>query len=226
MQRGYTWSAAGSVLIQAGKTTVLCTASVEESVPPWLEGKNRGWVTAEYSMLPGSTRPRKARERAGKLDGRSSEIQRLIGRSLRATVDLAALGPRTITVDCDVLDADGGTRTACITGGWVALVDAVQSLADAPDPKKLWKQSVAAISVGLLHGQAWLDLDYAEDSAADVDLNVVLTGDGRFVELQGTGERTTFCSEELARLLDLAQVGIKELRGLQQAALGPVWPIF
>jgi len=205
---------------------VLCTASVDEQVPRWLEAKGSGWVTAEYSMLPGSTQPRKQRDRGAKVDGRTTEIQRLIGRSLRAVVDLEALGPRTITVDCDVLEADGGTRTASITGAFIALVDAIRSLPNLPfaDRSPL-KQSVAAISVGIVEGAPVLDLDYREDVDAAVDMNVVMTGDGRFVEIQGTGEEATFSDKELAALLKLARGGIADLVELQKAALGKAWPI-
>jgi ribonuclease PH len=224
IRRRYTRPAPGSVLIQAGRTTVLCTASVDESVPPWLKDKGTGWVTAEYSMLPGSTAPRKSRERGGKVDGRTTEIQRLIGRSLRAVVDLTALGPRSITIDCDVLEADGGTRTASITGAFVALVDAIRTV-KLPDPaKNPLRQSVAAISVGIVAGKPLLDLDYLEDVDAEVDMNVVLTGDGRFVEIQGTGEEATFSDDDLASLLKLARHGIKQLREQQKQALGKQWP--
>ena len=224
-KRRYTRPAPGSVLVQAGRTTVLCTASVDEQVPRWLEAKQQGWVTAEYSILPGSTQPRKQRDRGAKIDGRTTEIQRLIGRSLRAVMDLEALGPRTITVDCDVLEADGGTRTASITGAFVALVDAIRSLPSLPfaDRSPL-KQSVAAISVGIVEGHPVLDLDYREDVDAAVDMNVVMTGDGRFVEVQGTGEEATFSDKELAALLKLARGGIAELNELQKAALGKSWP--
>ncbi|HEX3871451.1 MAG TPA: ribonuclease PH [Pirellulales bacterium] len=225
LKRRYTRTAPGSVLVQAGRTTVLCTASVDEQLPGWLKGQGRGWVTAEYSMLPGSTSPRKARERGGKVDGRTTEIQRLIGRSLRAVVDLVALGERAITVDCDVLEADGGTRTASITGAFVALVDAVRSLPTLPIAgRSPLLDSVAAVSVGLVEGHAVLDLDYFEDSSADVDMNVVLTGAGRFVEVQGTGEKTTFDEAQLAALVKLARKGITHLRAEQKAALGKQWP--
>jgi ribonuclease PH len=225
IKRRYTRAAPGSVLIQAGKTTVLCTASVDLSVPPWMKGQGTGWVTAEYSMLPGSTSPRKKRDRDGRLDGRSSEIQRLIGRSLRAVIDLAALGERTIAVDCDVLEADGGTRTASITGAFIALADAIATL-DLPDPKRRpLRDSVAAISVGMVDGRAALDLDYVEDSAASVDMNVVMTGEGRFVEVQGTGEEATFSEKELDALVKLARGGIRELATLQKASLGKHWPL-
>ncbi len=222
--RGYTRSAAGSVLIKAGGTIVLCTASIDSSVPPWLVGKGKGWVTAEYSMLPGSTSPRKKRD-VLKVDGRTTEIQRLIGRSLRAAIDLEALGERSIAIDCDVLQADGGTRTASITGAMVALVDAVQLIPDLPDPTRSpLIESVAAVSVGIVDGQPVLDLDYREDVSASVDMNVVMTGSGRFVEVQGTGEHATFTEDELAAMLRLARSGIEQLRGLQRAALGHQWP--
>ena len=221
IERGYTRPAPGSVLIRAGRTTVLCTASVEESVPPWMKGKGRGWVTAEYSMLPGSTNPRKQRERGTKVDGRTTEIQRLIGRSLRAIVDMEALGERTITVDCDVLEADGGTRTAAITGAYVALADAMRSIALLPDPAKSpLTDSVAAVSVGIVEGRAVLDLDYHEDVAAAVDMNVVMTGGGRFIEIQGTGEEATFDDDDLAALLKLARGGIQRLTAMQKESLG------
>jgi ribonuclease PH len=225
IKRGYTRTSPGSVLYQAGGTTVLCTASVENSVPPWMVGKGRGWITAEYNMLPHSTRPRKPRERA-KLDGRTTEIQRLIGRSLRAVADLDALGERSITVDCDVLEADGGTRTAGITGAFIALVDAIQSVRrQLPDPARFpLTGSVAAVSVGLVDGKPVLDLDYAQDVEAEVDMNVVMTGSGRFVEIQGTGEEATFGDDDLAALLKLAKQGIRQLGELQQTALGKQWP--
>ncbi len=213
-------AAPGRVVVRAGRTTILCTASVDESVPPWMVGRGKGWVTAEYSMLPGSTAPRKPRDRAGKVDGRTTEIQRLIGRSLRAVVDLAALGERTITVDCDVLEADGGTRTAAITGGYVALATAIRSLGgDAPAVKSPLVDSVTAVSVGVIDGRPTLDLDYSQDVAAEVDMNVVMTGGGRFVELQGTGEEATFDDAELAAMLKLARTGIAQLTQLQRSAL-------
>jgi ribonuclease PH len=225
IKRRYTASAPGSVLLQAGRTTVLCTASVEPGVPPWLLGKGKGWITAEYSMLPGSTSPRKRRDRE-KVDGRTTEIQRLIGRSLRAVADLAALGERQITVDCDVLEADGGTRTAGITGGFIALVDAIRSIQkELPDPARFpLTDSVAAVSAGIVAGKAVLDLDYALDVAAEVDMNVVMTGSGRFIEIQGTGEEATFDDADLAALLKLARGGIKQLTAAQQKALGRQWP--
>lgn len=227
--RHFTRSAPGSVLIQAGRTTVLCTASVEASLPPWKAVEDpataTGWLTAEYSMLPGSTSPRKRRERE-KIDSRSSEIQRLIGRSLRQAVNLAALGPRTIVIDCDVLEADGGTRTASITGGFVALCDAVASLQEqlANSPPVIVR-SIAAISVGLLHETAVVDLDYLEDSQATVDFNVVMTGEGQFVEVQGTAEGAPFHREQLDQQLRLAQAAIQQLTAIQRAALGDQWPL-
>ncbi len=194
VRRPFTSGAPGSVLYQAGGTTVLCTASVDEGVPPWKakDENPTGWVTAEYSMLPGSTSPRKKRER-GQIDGRSQEIQRLVGRSLRAAVDVAALGPRTITVDCDVLQADGGTRTASVTGGFIALCDAIASIREKlPANRPVIVNSVAAISVGIIDGSVLVDLDYSEDVRADVDFNVVMTGAGEFIEVQGTAEGRTF----------------------------------
>lgn len=223
---GYLESNPASVLYRSGKTIVLCTASVDRSVPPWMEGKGKGWVTAEYNMLPGSTSPRKRRDRDGKVDGRTTEIQRLIGRSLRAIIDLNALGERMITVDCDVLQADGGTRTASITGGYIALAIAVsrlnnQAIPNLPpiDPIAVLPNSVAAISVGVIGGEVVLDLDYPLDVAADVDMNVVMTGKGRFIEIQGTGEEATFDDEQLARMLSLAKKGIAELTQKQQHAI-------
>jgi ribonuclease PH len=237
--RGYTGAAPGSVLVKMGRTTVLCTCTVEQSVPPFLVGRGQGWLTAEYGMLPGSTGSRKARDRGGKIDGRSVEIQRLIGRSLRAVADLGALGERTLWIDCDVLEADGGTRTAAISGAFVALVDALTVLhesADAyrnpagvplsppPRPSAVLKDSVAAISVGLLDGAELLDLEYSEDRDAEVDFNVVMTGGGRYVEVQGGGEEATFARTELDRLLDLAGRGIAAVTAAQRAALGDRWP--
>lgn len=224
IQRGFTKQAAGSVLIACGKTVVLCTASVEPKVPPWLEGKGKGWVTAEYNMLPGSTSPRKSRDRK-QVDGRTTEIQRLIGRSLRAVMDLEALGEQMITVDCDVLDADGGTRTTSITGAFIALVDAIRSLeAFAGGSNTPLIDSVAAISVGMVDGRPVLDLDYQEDVAASVDMNVVMTGTGQFIEIQGTGEEATFSEQDLHALLGLARGGIADLTSLQKMALEDHWP--
>ena len=223
--RNFTGATAGSVLIQAGRTTVLCTASVDESIPPWKqprEGEDpSGWVTAEYNMLPGSTSPRKRRDR-NKVDGRTTEIQRLIGRSLRAVVDFKALGGRTITVDCDVLEADGGTRTLSITGGFIALVDSLKELeCQAP----VLTDSVAAISVGVVNGAPVLDLDYVEDSGADVDMNVVMTGSGSFIEVQGTAEGAVFDRALLDAQLTLAEQGAAALTEIQRDALGDAWPL-
>ena len=227
IKRKYTNKTAGSVLYQSGETVVLCTASVDENVPPWMEKSGKGWITAEYNMLPGSTSPRKRRDR-NKVDGRTTEIQRLIGRSFRAVADLEALGPRQITVDCDVLQADGGTRTASITGGMIALIDAIASIKkDLPNPKKFpLRDTVAAISVGIVDGKAVSDLDYPMDFAAAVDMNVIMTGKGQFVEIQGTGEEATFSEKELGALLKLAKGSIKQLVAKQKSALGRRWPGF
>ena len=220
IQVGYLESNPSSVLYKSGLTIVLCTASVESKVPPWMEGKGKGWVTAEYNMLPGSTSPRKRRDRGGKIDGRTTEIQRLIGRSLRATIDLEALGEQMITIDCDVLQADGGTRTASITGGFVALADAVaRTVPGSTVGNGPLRDSVAAVSAGVIDGQVKLDLDYELDFAADVDMNVVMTGQGRFVEIQGTGEEATFDDEQLTQLLAVAKKGIAELTELQLKAI-------
>ena len=212
-----------SVLIKMGRTTVLCTASVEERVPRWMHSPENtsGWITAEYSMLPGSTSPRFRREvTSGGVKGRTQEIQRLIGRSLRAVADLSKLGPRTIYLDCDVLQADGGTRTASICGAFVALALACEKLRAAGIIDSIpLTSTVAAISCGLVDGQILLDLPYVEDAAADVDMNVVMTGQGRFIEIQGTGEEATFSEDELATLLSLARKGIKEITALQLAHL-------
>lgn len=218
IERRFTGSAAGSVLIAAGKTTILCTASVDESLPPWKMRQENpsGWVTAEYAMLPGSTSPRKRREK----DGRGTEIQRLIGRSLRSVVNMQALGPRTIAIDCDVLEADGGTRTLSITGGFIALVDAIATL---PVGKDVLTESIAAVSVGIVDGVPTLDLDYREDSTAEVDCNVVMNGRGQFVEVQGTAERRAFDRKFLDAQLDLATAGIRRLTELQREALGELW---
>ena len=221
IQRHFTHHAEGSVLVGFGATRVLCTASVEDRVPPFLRGKGEGWVTAEYGMLPRATNERTQREAArGKQGGRTLEIQRLIGRSLRACVDRAALGERTITLDCDVLQADGGTRTAAITGAYVALVDAVRWLQGkrrlARDPIH---GAIAAISVGIWQGVPVLDLDYAEDSACDTDMNVVMNDGGGFIEIQGTAEGHAFRREEMDALLDLAAKGITELVAAQRSAL-------
>jgi ribonuclease PH len=220
--RGFTRHAEGSVLVEFGETRVLCTASVEDKVPPFLRGAGRGWLTAEYGMLPRSTHTRTDREAArGKQSGRTQEIQRLIGRSLRAVFDLERLGERTITLDCDVLQADGGTRTAAITGAFVAAHDAVTGLlASGALERTPVRDFVAAVSVGLYEGHAVLDLDYAEDSACDTDLNVVMTGAGGFVEVQGTAEGDPFTREQMDRLVDLAGLGIRRLVDAQKAALG------
>ncbi|MCD9047761.1 MULTISPECIES: ribonuclease PH [unclassified Luteimonas] len=221
IERGFTRHAEGSVLVSFGETRVLCTASVENRVPGFLRGKGEGWVTAEYGMLPRATNTRNDREAArGKQGGRTLEIQRLIGRTLRACVNRAALGERTITLDCDVLQADGGTRTAAITGAYVALVDAVRWLQKrreiSRDPVV---GAVAAVSVGIYRGVPVLDLDYAEDSACDTDMNVVMNDGGGFIELQGTAEGHAFRRDELDALLGLAETGIRELFALQQQAL-------
>ena len=221
IQRGYTQHAEGSVLIAFGATQVLCTASVEEKVPPHKRGSGQGWVTAEYGMLPRATHTRSDREAArGKQSGRTQEIQRLIGRSLRAVFDLAALGERTITLDCDVLQADGGTRTAAITGAFVAAHDAVSWLrAQGRIAANPIRDHVAAISVGLLHEQALLDLEYEEDSACDTDMNVVMTGGGAYVEVQGTAEGAAFTRSQMDALLQLAERGIADLVSAQRLAL-------
>ncbi len=219
--RHYTKHAEGSVLIEFGDTRVLCTASVEDKVPPHQKGSGEGWVTAEYGMLPRATHTRSAREAAkGKQSGRTQEIQRLIGRSLRAVFDLRALGERTLTLDCDVLQADGGTRTAAITGAFVAAQDAVHRLlAEGVLERSPVLHPVAAVSVGIVQGVPVLDLDYVEDSGCDTDMNVVMTGAGHYVEVQGTAEGATFSRDEMNQLLVLAEKGIAELIGLQRAAL-------
>ena len=221
IERNFTRHAEGSVLIRMGDTHVLCTASVEESVPPFLRGKGQGWVTAEYGMLPRSTHTRSAREAAkGKQTGRTQEIQRLIGRSLRAIIDLKALGERQITLDCDVLQADGGTRCASITGAWVALWDACEKLVAAGKlAENPIRDHVAAISVGIYRGLPVLDLDYPEDSDCDTDMNVIMTGAGGIVELQGTAEGEPFTRAQLEQLTDLASAGIAQLIDSQKSAL-------
>jgi ribonuclease PH len=209
-----------------GRTTVLCTCCVDEAVPAFLVGSGKGWLSAEYGMLPGSTSTRKPRDRGGKIDGRSVEIQRLIGRSLRAVVNLDRLGERTLWLDCDVLEADGGTRTASINGALVALVDALQTLAPRIGPVgPIIRDSVAAISVGLLDGTALIDLEYVEDRDADVDFNIVMTGAGHFVEVQGSGEEATFDRVQLDQLLELGRRGIESIIAAQREALGPAWPL-
>lgn len=220
-QRDYTEFAAGSVLIEMGKTKVLCTASVEERIPPWLRGKGRGWVTAEYSMLPGSTSERSEREaQKGRPSGRTQEIQRLIGRSLRAVTDLKAMGEIQITLDCDVLQADGGTRTASICGAYIALHDACSRLVIGKRmPTHPVVEGCAAISVGIVDALAHLDLDYSEDVRAEVDMNVVMTASGRFLEVQGTAEGQPFTKTELQDMLSLGEHGIAQILDLQAAIL-------
>lgn len=217
--RGFTQAAPGSVLFRCGNTHVFCTASIVEGVPGWRENSGHGWLTAEYDMLPGATTERRARNRT-KVDGRTQEIQRLIGRSLRAVVDLSRLGPHTICLDCDVLQADGGTRTAAITGAYVALCDALA----AGQRRGWWDEDallagVAAVSVGRVEGELLLDLDYAEDAAAEVDCNLVLTTEGRWVEVQATAERAAYTDEDLARMMELGRQGIEQLFALQRASL-------
>ncbi len=221
LEPGISKHAEGSCLARFGDTHVLCTATIEEKVPPHVFGTGAGWVTAEYGMLPRSTHERMAREAArGKQGGRTLEIQRLVGRALRAAVDLRALGPRTITIDCDVVQADGGTRTAAITGGWVALALAIRRVRTQKKlPGDPTRRHVAAVSVGVLDGEVRLDLDYDEDSTADVDMNVVATGEGELVEVQGTAEGKPFRRELLDRMLDAAVEGILKLKDLQAAAV-------
>ena len=220
-QRNFVKHPAGSCLVSFGETRVLCTASVEKDLPPHRRNTGLGWVTAEYSMLPGSTSPRKRRDGA-KQDGRSVEIQRLIGRSLRAAVDMAKLGEISISIDCDVIQADGGTRTAAITGGWVALYDALRVVAKQQGksgPEHYLLGQVAAISVGIVGGKLEVDLDYIKDSKADVDMNVIMR-DGNFIEVQGTGENGVFTREQLNELTDAAGIAIKEIQQAQRTALG------
>ena len=221
IKRHFTKYAPGSVLVQTGNTHVICTASIEENVPPHIKNTGEGWITAEYSLLPGSTPTRSPRESAkGKIAGRTHEIQRLIGRSLRSIIDLALLKERTIWIDCDVIQADGGTRTAAITGSYVALMDAVQWL----KRKDMIKEnpvlnSIAAVSAGVVNGTVLLDLCYAEDAAAQVDMNGVMTGDGRFIEIQGTGEEYTFDDGQLAEMLKVAKKGVREITEIQRISL-------
>jgi ribonuclease PH len=230
-RRRFTRQAPGSVLVSMGRTTVLCTCSVEPAVPPFLVGTGKGWLTAEYSMLPGSTQSRKPRDKGGKVDGRSVEIQRLIGRSLRAVVHLQRLGERTLWIDCDVIEADGGTRTASINGAFVALLDALavvrkQALVEPlPPTREIVSDSVAAVSVGLLDERMLLDLDYSEDRNADVDLNLVMTGSGALIEVQAGGEEATFQREQLDQLLDLGKKGIHTITRQQRQALGANWAL-
>jgi ribonuclease PH len=239
IQRGFTRQAAGSVLIHVGRTMVLCTCSVEETVPPFLVGTGKGWLSAEYAMLPGSTSSRKSRDRAGKVDGRSIEIQRLIGRALRSVVNLDRLGERTLWLDCDVLEADGGTRTASINGAFVALIDALHALQQRPPKAKpglppppplppiaeIVRDSVAAVSVGLCDGAVLLDLCYVEDRDADVDLNLVMTGKGELIEVQAGGEEATFSRSQLDTMLAVGAKGIADVTAAQRAALGARWPL-
>jgi ribonuclease PH len=230
-RRRYTRQAPGSVLVRMGRTTVLCTCCVASDVPPFLVGSGKGWLTAEYGMLPGSTNTRKARDRGGKVDGRSVEIQRLIGRSLRAVADLDKLGERTLWIDCDVLEADGGTRTASINGAFVALIDALNAARKKnvepplPPASEIVRGSVAAVSVGLLDGRELLDLDYSEDKDADVDLNLVMTGAGELIEVQAGGEEATFSRAQLDRLLNLGKLGIEAITRKQKQSLGANWPL-
>jgi ribonuclease PH len=221
IERGFVRNSPGSVLYRSGETAVLVTASISDTVPPFLEGKSIGWLTAEYAMLPGST-PTRIRRGA---DGRATEIQRLIGRSLRAIVDRQALGPWTIHIDADVFNADGGTRTAAITAAFVAVVDAVRGRFGADSCRAILKDSVAAVSAGIVAGEPVLDLDYREDSTAEVDFNVVRLGKGGLVEVQGTGEGGTFTREQLDALMGLAEQGISQLTELQRETLGGDWPL-
>lgn len=220
--RGYLKFAEGSVLIEMGDTKVICAATVEERVPPFLIGKGKGWMTAEYSMLPRSSQKRIQRESsAGKVGGRTHEIQRLIGRSLRAVTDLSALGERTIYIDCDVLQADGGTRTASITGAYIAVYETLEALVKKGVIKSMpLVDSVAAVSVGIVGGHALLDLNYDEDSTAEVDMNIIMTGSGKFVEVQGTAESEPFSKDSLSELISLASKGITELASIQKNSLG------
>ena len=222
IEPGFVGSADGSALISCGGTRVICTASVQDRVPKWMEGRGRGWVTSEYAMLPASTGDRKQRDISkGKQDGRGVEIQRLIGRSLRVGIDFEALGERSVYVDCDVLEADGGTRCASITGGWVALRLALGSLLEAGEIERMpLTTSVAAVSVGMVDGQPLCDLDYPEDSRAEVDANVVMTGEGGLIEVQATAERTPLSRASLDEMLALAESGINRLREFQMAAVG------
>jgi ribonuclease PH len=225
IHRGYLRAALGSVLIESGNTRVLCSASFEPQVPDFLAGTSKGWLTAEYDMLPGSTSPRRRRERGARPDGRSIEIQRLVGRALRNVLRLDRLGEQTVWIDCDVLDADGGTRTAAITGAFVALVDALTKSPLAPCIATLIADSVAAVSVGIVGGELLLDLEHREDCSADVDLNLVMTGSGQFIEVQGTGEKTTYSSTQLAAMLAMGRKGIEQLTEIQRSTLGDDWPV-
>ena len=220
----FTTNAPGSVLIQSGNTKILCTASVDESVPPHVKGSGKGWVTAEYSLLPGSTHKRSVRDSSrSKSNGRTLEIQRLIGRSMRSIVKMSEFGERTIWIDCDVLQADGGTRTTAITGSYVALINAFRWMKQNGKISKIpVRDSIASVSVGIVKGECMLDLSYIEDSNADVDMNIVSTGCGEFVEIQGTAEKQTFNDEQLAMMLNYAKKGIKELADIQAKVLGPI----
>jgi len=220
--RNYLLHPEGSVLIEVGETKVICTAMIEDRVPPFLKGTGKGWVSAEYSMIPGSTGVRKSRDiNKGKIDGRSQEIQRLIGRSLRSVVDLEGFGERTMWIDCDVIQADGGTRTASITGAFVAMADAFYKLKNDEVIDNIpVKSFISAVSVGILNGEAILDLCYEEDSRAEVDMNIVMTDEGRFVEVQGTGEEATFSQDELMQLIYLAKKGCRDLCEIQKNILG------
>ena len=221
IERGVNKHAEGSALIRCGDTHVLCTASVDEKLPPFLRGKNQGWVTAEYGMLPRATHERTVREAArGKQQGRTVEIQRLIGRSLRAAVDLTALGERAITIDCDVLQADGGTRTAAISGGFVALADAIRTIQRGKLKQNPLHGQIAAVSVGIYRGTPLLDLEYSEDSEAETDMNIVMNDGGGFIEVQGTAEGHAFRPEEMQAMMQLAQQGIREIMDIQKQALG------
>ncbi|KPK76255.1 MAG: ribonuclease PH [Phycisphaerae bacterium SM23_30] len=220
IQRGFTDNAAGSVLFEMGRTRVLCTASFDNKLPQWRQESGLGWVTAEYSMLPASINPRKPRSRMGHTDGRGTEIQRVVGRALRAVVDFEKLGPNTIYLDCDVLQADGGTRTAAINGSYIALVDAVRyGIKQGFIRENPVTAQVAAVSAGIIKGKAVLDLDYERDRQAEVDMNVAMTDEGRFVEIQGTGEQNTFSAEQLEKMLKLARRGIKQILALQKKGM-------
>lgn len=224
MERDFVGSAPGSILVSAGRTKVVCTVSIEEQVPAWLAGSGKGWLTAEYNMLPGSTRPRKPRDRF-RADGRAAEIQRLIGRSLRAVVDLTALGERTLTVDCDVLEADGGTRVWSINGACVALIDALRKLRlDEGGDRPPIRENVAAVSVVLHDDVLLLDPCREEDAAAAVDFNLVMTGGGRLIEVQATAEKTVFDEDTLTKTLDLAKRAVRRITDVQRECLGPDWP--
>ena len=220
IRRGFTDSAAGSVLFEMGRTRVLCTASFDNKVPKWREESGLGWVTADYSMLPSSTNPRKPRSRLGHTDGRGTEIQRIVGRVLRSVVDFARLGPNTIYLDCDVLQADGGTRTAAINGSYIALVDAVRyGIKQGFIRENPVTAAVAAVSVGIIQSKTVLDLDYEQDSRAEVDMNVAMTDKGEFVEVQGTGEQNTFTADQLEKMLQLAGRGIRQILKQQKESL-------